>query len=181
MKKIVQEGATVLQQKAKPVAKKDFGSAKLRKLLKDMSDALSKEPHGVALAAPQIGASLRVFIASGKVLMREAKNEGPNEGVETQEQEKDIIFINPEIVRASRKKVRLHEGCLSVRDKEGKSVFGFVERSERATVKAYDAQGKSFTYHGSGLMAQIFQHEIDHLDGTLFINKAEDLETEGSK
>ena len=70
----------------------------------------------------------------------------------------------------SKKRQILDEGCLSVRP-----LFGKVERSEKATVTAYDENGKKFTRGGSGLLAQIFQHEIDHLNGILFIDKATDL------
>lgn len=174
MKKIVQKDAKVLRHIAKPVAKKDLGSAKIAKLLSDMSAALNTEEHGVALAAPQIGVSLRVFIVSGKVLVREAKDEGEP----LIEKPEDIVFINPEILRASRKKADMHEGCLSVRGKNGKSTYGYVNRHEKVSVRALDEDGNIFTYHGAGLMAQIFQHEIDHLDGILFIDKAERLDSE---
>lgn len=174
MKKIVQKDAKVLRQTAKPVAKKDLGSAKLAKLLSDMSAALKTEEHGVALAAPQIGVSSRIFIVSGKVLVREAKDEGEP----LEESPEDIVFINPEIIRASRKKSDLHEGCLSVRGTDGKSTYGHVKRHAKVSVRALDEDGNTFTYHGAGLMAQIFQHEIDHLNGILFIDKAERLDEE---
>jgi peptide deformylase len=65
------------------------------------------------------------------------------------------------------------EGCLSVRGK-----YGSVLRHDKATVQAQDIHGKTFTYHGAGLIAHIFQHEIDHLDGILYTDKAEKLEDE---
>lgn len=82
-----------------------------------------------------------------------------------------MVFINPEITRLSKKKKEMSEGCLSVRGS-----YGTVMRHERATVKALDEHGKPFTYHASGLIAHIFQHEVDHLDGILYIDKAVKLE-----
>lgn len=163
MQPIVQEGDPVLRRKAKPVPKKDISSPALLRLLARMSKALAATEHGVALAAPQIGQPLRIFIVSKKVLEREYEAQG--EGIP--ETLSDLVFINPDIVRLSRKKAPMDEGCLSV-----KGLYGVVERHEKATVRALDRHGKPFTYHGSGLMAQIFQHETDHLDGILFIDKA---------
>jgi peptide deformylase len=162
--KIVQEGDPVLRAIAHSVPKKDFGSAKLKKLISDMSKALATEEYGVALAAPQIGASVRLFIVAPKVLTRDEEGEVPAT---------PLAFINPVILRLSRRKKELHEGCLSVA-----GVYGWIKRHEKATVKAYDLQGKPFTYHGSDLLAEIFQHEIDHLDGILFIDKIERLDEE---
>lgn len=158
---IVQEGAAVLRHKAKAVPKKDFGSRPLANLIKKMSKVLASEEFGVALAAPQAGASLRLFIVAGHVFKEKS------EGAETP---KDMVFINPEIIRLSRKKKEMSEGCLSVRGK-----YGTVVRHERATVRAQDEQGNVFTYHGSGLLGHIFQHECDHLDGILYTDKAEKL------
>ncbi len=163
---ILQVGHPVLRAHAKPIPRKDFGSAKLKRLIADMSAALKREEHGVALAAPQIGASVRLFIVSPKVLMRGKKEEGEKVTL------RDLVFINPEIVRRSRVKKELHEGCLSVT-----GIYGWIRRPDKVTVKAFGVDGKPFTYHGSGLMAEIFEHEIDHLDGTLFIDKVERLDT----
>ena len=84
---------------------------------------------------------------------------------------RDEIYINPVLVKTSKKTKMLSEGCLSVRWKYGK-----VKRSTQATVRAYDENGKQFTKGGSGLMAQIFQHETDHLKGVLFTDTAINLE-----
>jgi peptide deformylase len=83
---------------------------------------------------------------------------------------KDLVFINPQILKKSREQELMEEGCLSVR-----WLYGQVKRAKKVLVKAYDETGKPFTFGGSGLMAQIFQHEIDHLDGVLFIDKARGL------
>ncbi len=157
---IVQKKSAVLRKVAVPVPARDFGSARLSKILADMSAALAREPDGVALAAPQIGKSLRIFIVSGKILKK--KEDGPDLP--------NLVFVNPILKRASREKKLLEEGCLSVRGR-----YGRITRSVRATVGAYDANGKYFELNGSGLMAQIFQHETDHLNGTLFIDNAKEV------
>ncbi|HEY6020459.1 MAG TPA: peptide deformylase [Candidatus Paceibacterota bacterium] len=162
---VVQVGDPVLRAIAKPVAKKDIGTPALTKTLKHMSQVLAKEEYGVALAAPQIGESLRIFVISGRVF----KEEGDEE--DTTPTPPDKVFINPTITNLSRKKREMSEGCLSVRGK-----YGTVMRHEKASVRAWDEAGKLFTYNGSGLVAHIFQHECDHLDGTLYIDKAVKLE-----
>ena len=154
---IVQEGAKVLREVAKPVLKKDFGSLKLKNLIQKMSKALAREQFGVAIAAPQVGQSLRLFIVAGRSFKNEDDAEAPP----------NMVFINPEIIRLSRKKKEMSEGCLSVRGR-----YGTVLRHEKASVKAYDSNGKLFTYHATGLVAHIFQHECDHLDGILYTDKA---------
>lgn len=167
---IVQAGDPVLRAVAKLVAQADIGTPALRKIIQKMSDALAKEGFGVAIAAPQIGESLRMFVVSGKVFKEEEEGE-----TETPTPD-DMVFINPEITKLSRKKREMSEGCLSVRGK-----YGTVIRSEKASVRALGVDGKPFTYNGSGLLAQIFQHEVDHLDGTLYIDKAATLEDDSKR
>jgi len=163
---IVQEGDTVLCGKAKPVAKKDIGSPKIVKIIARMKKALAKEAFGVALAAPQIGEPLRIFVIAGKVFATETK-----EGEKAPPTPPDRVFINPEITRLSKKKKEMSEGCLSVRGK-----YGTVMRHEKASIKALDENGKAITYHGADLVGHIFQHECDHLDGILYTDKALQLE-----
>ena len=165
---IVQKGEPVLRKIAEKVSVADIKTEKIQKILKDMSLALELQDDGVAIAAPQIAIPLRIFVVSKKV---EIMLKGLEEAPEVEKAKiKDVIYINPEINKLSKTKQILDEGCLSVRP-----IFGKVERSEKATVTAYDENGKKFTRGGSGLLAQIFQHEIDHLNGILFIDKATDL------
>jgi len=165
---IVQKENKGLREKAILVPIKEITTPKIQKILRDMSTALATQDDGVAIAAPQIAVPLRIFVVSKKVeILLKGLEEAP---AEKKANIKDAVYINPEIKKLSKKKQILDEGCLSVRP-----IFGKVERSEKAIVTAYDETGKKFTRGGSGLLAQIFQHEIDHLDGILFIDKATDL------
>jgi peptide deformylase len=159
---IVQEPSAVLRKTAKEVPVKDIKSAKIQKILKDMSDTLALEKNGAALAAPQIGKSLRIFIVSGKVLR---KTDNPDEHTPP-----DQIYINPVLKKLSRKKESVDEGCLSVRNH-----YGVITRATNATIEAYDMHGEKFTRGAGGLLAQIFQHEVDHLQGVLFIDNAKEI------
>lgn len=161
-KLLVDKNAPILRQTAKPVALKDIGSEKLERIITKMKKALHAEEDGVAIAAPQIGVGLRMFVVSGKALAM-TKRKDPEEF-------EDLVFINPEIVKTSKKKKKVEEGCLSVR-----WLYGRVLRHEKVTIKALDEKGKPVTTGASGLLAQIFQHEVDHLNGILFIDKAENI------
>lgn len=161
-KSIVQSQDTVLRKTAKAVEISDITSPKIKKVISEMKQALSTQDDGVAIAAPQIGYSLRIFLVSGAVLkLADEKYKGDSTY---------MIFINPEITKLSRNKNDVEEGCLSIRWKYGK-----VKRSEKASIKAYDENGKLFERGASGLLAQVFQHETDHLEGILFIDKAYDI------
>lgn len=159
----------VLRAVAPSVPLSDIGSKKLEKIVSDMVSALRNEADGVAIAAPQIGVSLRIFVVSGHILaeIKSVEKREPPKGITPLP---DMVFINPKITRRSREKEDLEEGCLSVRP-----LYGFVSRSKRVTVTAIDMKGKKFERGASGLLAQIFQHETEHLDGMLFIDKAKDI------
>lgn len=175
MAKIVQQDAPVLRAQAELVNPKDFDSPRLKKILNDMKVALEKEEDGVAIAAPQIGVPLRIFVVSHRVFEMDTHSPDTALPPEPKTGEKvraeDMIFINPEIIKVSRKKAWMPEGCLSVR-----WYYGEVARADKATVRAYNEHGKLFTRGGSGLLSQIFQHEIDHLNGVLFIDAARHVE-----
>src|SRR3989344_1251041 len=156
---ILQRDNKILRAKAQSIPEKDMGSKKIADIIKRMSQTLHVEEDGVALAAPQIGESLRLFIVNSDILMVK-KDKRP-----------DLIFINPEIIKTSKNKKKVEEGCLSIR-----WLYGQVKRSEKVTIRAYDETGRKFERGASGLLAQIFQHEIDHLDGILFIDKAENVQ-----
>ncbi len=163
---ILQTGEAVLRETAKEVPHDLFGTPELSKMLRDMEETLDGEPDGVALAAPQVGLPWRIFI------VRYDRMIPPNE--EGEQVPELGVFINPSIVKSSRRRVEVDEGCLSVR-----GVYGKTDRHERATVVAYDESGKKFERGGGGILAQAYQHEIDHLDGILFIDHAQDLRAMG--
>ncbi|MDO8659474.1 MAG: peptide deformylase [Candidatus Parcubacteria bacterium] len=176
MKKILQKEEKVLRQISHEVHIADIQTKKIQKVLKEMSYVLKSQDDGVAIAAPQIGYSLRIFVVSGKIFETGFLKEPHPDPLLVKEREeipKDLIFINPKISRLSRDKEWLPEGCLSVRP-----LYGKTFRSKKATVTAYDENGKKFTRGASGLLAQIFQHETDHLNGILFIDHAKDIKEE---
>lgn len=173
---IVQVGEPVLRASAQPLEKADFGTKKLHAILEKMTVALEHEPDGVAIAAPQIGISLRIFIVakSAFAIPDRAKSGSKKETTEPPKKavpSEHMVAINPEIIKLSKKKMKVPEGCLSVR-----WLYGNTLRHEKALLRAYDEHGKLFTYGGSGLIAQIFQHETDHLNGILFIDHATEIE-----
>jgi peptide deformylase len=151
----------------------DIASPRIHELIAEMKQLLSKEEYGVALAAPQLGEPISLFIVSGRALARDARN-APDEPAPhdepTEPPPPDEVYINPELLKLSRKKIGKHEGCLSIRGK-----WGIVPRAEKATVRAFDEHGNQFTRGASGFLAHIFQHEIDHLEGILYIDKATEL------
>jgi peptide deformylase len=132
---------SVLRLKAKRVSKID-GS--IQRLIDDMVETM-KQANGVGLAAPQVGVSLRVIVL-------QMPGEEP------------MAVINPEIVRHNGEQ-EVTEGCLSV-----PGYFGEIERSASVTVKGRDRQGKAIRIKGTGLMAEALEHEIDHLNGNLYID-----------
>lgn len=163
MAKLVPEHHEALHQIAEEVPLDEIGSAKIKKVLKDMRAALfsyqSEGFTGVAIAAPQIGVPLRIFLVEDTEPDRDGSRVLPT-----------LVAINPVITKLSKKKRVMSEGCLSVRDR-----YGTVERAERATIRAYDENGNLYERGGGGLLAQIFQHECDHLDGTLFVDRAKTI------
>lgn len=176
MKKILQKDEPFLRKKAKEIPERDIRSLEIKKVLKEMSQALGNQSDGVALAAPQIGYSLRIFIISGRMFDKDfEQKEADPVATKRKRQPKDLVFINPKILKLSKKKSWVPEGCLSVRP-----IYGKTFRSNKATLSAYDEQGKKFQRGASGLLAQIFQHETDHLEGILFIDHAKELEEDAS-
>ncbi|MGC8879788.1 MAG: peptide deformylase [Anaerolineae bacterium] len=154
---ILYAGDPRLRQKAKPV--KQFGPA-LKALADDMLETMHAA-NGLGLAAPQIGVLQRLFVAH---LPKD--EEDPQSG-------KDFVLVNPQIVQASPESVEGVEGCLSM-----PSWYGRVARSEWVVVKAMNVHGKPIRIKAHGMLARVFQHEIDHLNGVLFVDhiqRPEDL------
>jgi peptide deformylase len=159
---IVQQKDPVLRKKAKQVPLTMIGTPELTKILEDMSEAMATQKDGVAIAAPQIGVSLQIFMVSGEVLAKADKRyTGSTE---------NLVFINPKITKLSKEKKMVEEGCLSVR-----WLYGKIARSTKASILAINEKGEKVERGASGLLAQIFQHETDHLHGILFTDNAEEI------
>lgn len=135
-----------LKVKAKPVTTVD---GRIRKLLDDMVDTMHAAP-GIGLAGPQVGAALRLLVVD---VAKEGEPSNPRK------------FINPEIVWASEELQSWEEGCLSLPDQ-----FADVERPKEVKVRYLDETGAKQEMHATGLLAVCVQHEMDHLDGVLFVD-----------
>ena len=147
--KIVQEKNPILRKKVEPV--KNPESPEIKELIANMI-ATMMEIKGVGLAAPQVGVPYRIFT--------------------TNVENKILVFINPEIKDFSNEVISFEEGCLSVQ-----KVWGPVIRPKKLTIKTLNENGKPVKIRARGLLARVVQHEMDHLNGTLFIDKAEKLFT----
>jgi len=135
----------ILRAKSEKVG--DIGSNILN-LIKNMKETLAISEHGIGLAAPQVGKNLRVFVIDEEVA-----------------QEGKTVFINPEITKVSKKKAVLEEGCLSIPEE-----WHELDRPEKATIKATDEKGKKFKLRAKGLLSRLVIHEVDHLNGILFVD-----------
>ena len=148
---IVRYGAGVLHQPAAPVA---GITAEIQQLIDDMIQTMYAAP-GIGLAAPQVGVPLRIFVADISV------GRNPSDL---------LVFVNPEF--AEREGMQLEEeGCLSV-----PGFNATVARPAKATVRGLDRDGREQVVEGTGLLARCFQHEMDHLDGTLFVDRLRGLQ-----
>jgi peptide deformylase len=147
--KIVTHPSAWLRKTSGPVKKKFIRMPELQQLVADMIETMRVE-DGIGLAAPQVGKNLRVIVVL--------------------DGEKPLVFINPRLYRKSWRKLEVEEGCLSV-----PGVWGKVKRHHAVSVVAFDAKGSRIRKRARGMLAVVLQHEVDHLDGILFIDKAKDL------
>lgn len=159
MNKLVPQNHPALHTIAEEITPEEFANGTVSKILKGMRAAIKTYKvdgyAAVAIAAPQIGVAKRMFLIEDQNKEREG-------AIPT------IVAINPKIIKVSKKTHEVGEGCLSVPD-----TYGVVMRHKNVTIKALDENGQTYTRGGGGLLAQIMQHECDHLDGTLFIDRAE--------
>lgn len=169
MIEIVQDGHKALRKKSTRVPKDKIKSLEIQKIISEMKKALRTQYDGVAIAAPQIGYTVRIFVVAGKIFDEDFIR-GKDLPKNYISKNPDLVFVNPEITKISKKMQWMKEGCLSVRP-----LYGEVKRALNATVKAYDENGNLFERGAGGLLAHIFQHETDHLDGILFIDKARNI------
>lgn len=159
MSKLVPQNHPALHSIAEEVTAEDFSDGTVTKILRNLRAAIKTYNvegfAAVAIAAPQIGVPKRMFLI-------EDQSDADEERFPT------LIAINPQIVKHSKKCHDVGEGCLSVPD-----IYGVVKRHKNVTLRALDENGQEYERGAGGLLAQIIQHECDHLDGTLFLDRAE--------
>ena len=153
--KVARMGHPVLRQKCTAIAPEMITGPEVQRLIRDMYETMA-EYAGVGLAAPQVHQPVRLAIAGG-----EADRQG---------QQRFRVLINPEItIRPGAGQLGMYEGCLSL-----PGLRGWVERADRVNVKAYDENGKQVDFDLDGYPAIVVQHECDHLDGVLYVDRIED-------
>ena len=148
MLKIYKLGEEVLRQKSVSIKDEEIND-ELRALAQEMFETM-ENANGVGLACPQIGKNIRMFVAMADDDVRR-------------------VFINPQIIATSDDSVPYEEGCLSV-----PQVYENIMRPSKVTVQAQDQNGKKFTLEAEGLLARIIQHENDHLEGVIFIDRGDE-------
>ena len=146
---IVTEPNPILRCQSKAIDPAIISQSDFQQLAQDMAETMVKK-DGAGLAAPQIGKNIRLIAV------------GIPDGV--------LVMINPIITKVSWKKEWDEEGCLSI-----PNIYGKVKRHKKVRCKFIDAQGKHRKIEAESLLARVIQHEIDHLDGILFTDKAKDI------
>jgi len=155
--KLIHFPAPVLRERSRPVPDvTDEVRAVAQRMIEIMHQA-----EGIGLAAPQVGLAWRLFVAS----VPEGDDRSADSNPPTASPE-PVVFINPSLVSPRSQLEILEEGCLSL-----PGIRGDVARPGEVTIRATDLQGREFTRHGAGLLARCWQHELDHLDGVLIIDK----------
>jgi peptide deformylase len=147
-----------------PVRPAEIASAPMQRLIDDMTQTML-ENNGAGLAAPQVHEELRLFVAQ---VVRDREDEEDDEAGTPE----ILALVNPEITPASGDVEEDWEGCLSIPD-----VRGLVPRYRDISVKAYDRTGRPIELQASGFMARVIQHETDHLDGVLFLDRMKSFES----
>jgi len=155
LKEVIKLPHPTLRRKAHKVV--DFGED-LHQLIEDMIETMRDEP-GVGLAGPQVNVSQRLIVV-----------EYPEDDSVPDAKAKVFVLANPELSKISDEKEKKIEGCLSV-----PNLFGEVERAQSVTLRGQNRHGKKVIIKANGWLARIFQHEIDHLDGILFVDRASTL------
>jgi peptide deformylase len=157
--KVARMGHPVLRQKARELQKKEIGSPELENLIEDMIETMH-EYSGIGLAAPQVHFPVRLALI-------ELDEENPRYADVTPTPL--TVLINPKVTVLDGEKQGFWEGCLSVPE-----MRGYVERPRKIRVDYLDREGKPQSIEPEGFLATVFQHELDHLDGTLYIDRIED-------
>lgn len=158
-------GEAVLREKARELSAAEIKNHKIQSLIKDMRHTLSSLKLGVGLAAPQVGQSIALSVIAIQPTPHRPKAEPF-----------DLVIINPVVTETFGRKKQMWEGCISAGP--GKAgLFAKVPRYKKVKVKFIDETGKSRHEVFEDLQAHVMQHEIDHLNGTLFVDKVKDTKT----
>ncbi len=152
MLEIIKHPNKILRQKSKEIDLNQISSLEFKKFIKEMSETMLKK-DGAGLAAPQVGQNIRLIIIN--------RNNKP------------VIMINPQITKKSWAKEIDQEGCLSVVDEDDEIYYLPVARHKKLNCIYFDEKGQRKKIEADKLIARVIQHEIDHLDGILFIDRAE--------
>jgi len=158
IKSIIQVGNPIIRKRSTKI--KSVNSPKIKSIIKDLVDSM-RHYNLVGIAAPQIGHNLRIFATE----IRTTKTR------KIKDLDNLKIFINPVISYYSKNKSSGYEGCGSV---AYSSIFGKVPRSTQIKIRATDENGKEIKYTARGLLARVIQHEFDHLNGIIFLDKIVD-------
>lgn len=169
---IVKLPHSVLRNVADEVPLAEIPGARIQRLISDMKATLARAPDGIGLAAPQVGEPLMIFLVSEEAAYIDKRQEtvSSEQEVNPKPQWEYQVFINPVLKKKSQKKVDMAEGCLSVPEK-----FGLIARAEKVVLEWYDERGKKHSRGFTKFFAQVIQHELDHLDGVLIIDRAKKL------
>ena len=162
--KVARMGHPVLRARAQPIDPADIKSPRIQQLIDDMFETMA-EYQGVGLAAPQVHQGVRLFVAG-------FPGAGDDGEQERRERVPQMALINPEIAPVGSAIVEDWEGCLSIPDLRGK-----VPRPTEIVVKAWDRRGRKVELRAKNFTARVIQHETDHLDGVLFLDRMKSFET----
>lgn len=146
----LKEANAILRARSKEVS--DVLAPEIRQFIRDMHETLAHTENGIGLAAPQAGKNLRIFVVAPALGLNQT------------------VFINPVITKLSEEKESMEEGCLSV-----PGLYGNTKRATSLKLEAYNERGRKFKMKADGLIAQLVQHEVGHLDGALFTDSATNL------
>jgi peptide deformylase len=166
MLKIVQAGEPVLRRRARELTPEEMTSPAVRQLISLMRETMRDAP-GVGLAAPQVGVDVRLAVIEDRAEYQAALS--PEELAARERQPVDFhVIINPRLVVEDPEPVEHYEGCLSV-----SGFSALVRRARAVRVEAFNESGEAISLQARGWYARILQHEIDHLEGTLYIDRME--------
>jgi peptide deformylase len=170
VRRVLYLGEPLLREPAQPVAEL---TDEIAQLIEDMIATMMEAP-GLGLAAPQVGESLRIVVVripTPKDEDEDGEEHQEEDDGEEEDEDEDadiLVLINPEVVECSDEQIPHKEGCLSL-----PTLQGIVARPAEVTISGLDYQGEDVRVRASGLIARILLHEIDHLDGVLFVDQVE--------